>query len=292
VNDRNPNPRPEHPSTYVVEDRSNAEELRRLEIQDRALTSSMGGILPEQANPARFQRVLDVGCGTGNWLIEAARTYPTMKHLVGVDVSRRFVEYARAQAEASGVSDRVEFHTMDALRMLEFPSEDFDLVTHRAAASWIRTWEWTKLLQEYRRVARPDGVVRIVEGEAGAQSSSPALSVLYELFCQAFHQAGHLFTPEPDGVTRELARLLHQHGFQDVQTCPYRLEYRAGTSAGDQFLENVRLSMRTFPPFLHKWSRVPDNFQEILQQALHEMSQPDFVVATNFLAAWATVSPL
>src|SRR5579875_2997785 len=82
----------EHPSTYVVQDRSNEEELKRLQIQDHLITTDMGGVLPEQPDPARFQRVLDVGCGTGDWLIEAAKTYPTMKLLVGVDVSRTFVE--------------------------------------------------------------------------------------------------------------------------------------------------------------------------------------------------------
>ncbi len=70
-----PNPRQEQPSTYIVQGRSNEEELTRLQIQDHLVTIGMGGVLPEQPDPARFQRVLDVGCGTGGWLIEAAKTY-------------------------------------------------------------------------------------------------------------------------------------------------------------------------------------------------------------------------
>src|SRR6266852_7515288 len=98
------NPRRDHPSTYFVEDRSNKEELHRLQIQDQMVTTSMGGVLPEQPDPTIFQRVLDVGCGTGSWLIEAARTYPTMSHLRGIDISSKMVKYARAQAEAQQVS--------------------------------------------------------------------------------------------------------------------------------------------------------------------------------------------
>ena len=79
-------PRPEHPSTYFVQDHSNQEELTRLQIQDELITAGMGGVLPEQPDPARLQRVLDVGCGTGGWLIETARTYPTIELLIGVDV--------------------------------------------------------------------------------------------------------------------------------------------------------------------------------------------------------------
>src|ERR1700738_933127 len=109
----------EHPSTYIVQDRSNEEELTRLRIQDQLVTTSMGGVLPEQPDLGAFKRVLDVGCGTGGWLIQVAREVPTATKLIGADISRRMVEYAREQAREQGVADRVEFHTMDALRMLE-----------------------------------------------------------------------------------------------------------------------------------------------------------------------------
>jgi tRNA G46 methylase TrmB len=65
-------------STYFVQDRSNKEELTRIAIQDQMLTASMGGVLPERTDTSLFHRVLDVGCGTGGWAIEAAKTYPTM----------------------------------------------------------------------------------------------------------------------------------------------------------------------------------------------------------------------
>src|SRR5258708_3532111 len=87
-----PEPKREHPSTYFVQDRSNQEELNRLRIFDRMFTEGMGGVLPEQADLTPFQRVLDVGCGIGGWLIELAQTTPTCTRLVGVDVSLTFVE--------------------------------------------------------------------------------------------------------------------------------------------------------------------------------------------------------
>ncbi len=80
-------PRREHPSTYFVQDRSNEEELTRLQIQDQMITAGMGGVLPEQPDPTIFQRVLDVGCGTGGWLIEAAKTYPALAHRSSQDLS-------------------------------------------------------------------------------------------------------------------------------------------------------------------------------------------------------------
>lgn len=72
---------------------------------------------------------------------------------------------ARAHAEAAHVSDRVTFAAMDALQMLEFPTGFLDLINQRAGASYLRTWEWAKLLQEYRRVAHGDGTIRVTEFE-------------------------------------------------------------------------------------------------------------------------------
>jgi ubiquinone/menaquinone biosynthesis C-methylase UbiE len=284
-----PEPRREHPSTYFVQDRSNQEELNRLRVLDQMLTASMGGVLPEKPDLSGILRVLDVGCGTGGWLIELAKTIPTCTTLIGVDVSRTFIEDARAQAEAEQVSDRVEFHVMDALRMLEFPNKFFDLVNQRAGHSWLRTWDWRKLLQEYQRVSRPGGVVRITEPEGTTVSSSPALSRFSELSIQALHQAGHFFTPTDDGVTGELANLLHQHGLQQVRARAYTLEYRADTPEGQHFIENCKLAFRTISPFLQKWTRVPDDYEILYQQMLSEMQQPDFVATLGMLTAWGKV---
>ena len=284
-------PRQEHPSTYVVQDRSNQEELTRLQIQDQMITAGMGGVLPEQPDPPVFRRVLDVGCGTGGWLIEAAKTYPAMSLLVGVDVSSRMIEHARTQAEAEKLSDRVQFRTMDALRMLEFPSGYFDLVNQRYGQGYLRTWDWPKLLQEYRRVARPGGVIRITEVDFAVESRSPALNRLNDMCLQALYQAGHYFTAEGNGVISQLARLLHQYGLQNVQTRAYTLEHRAGTPEGQSFYEDARLVYRTTVPFLRKWTHVPDDYETIYQQALREMQQPDFVGRVDLLTAWGINPP-
>ena len=98
---------PEHSGTYFVANRTDEDELMQLQIQDQLLTAGMGGVWPEQADPTIFERVLDIGCGTGDWLIAAAKAYPTIKLLIGVDINGRMVEYAREQAEQAGVADRV-----------------------------------------------------------------------------------------------------------------------------------------------------------------------------------------
>lgn len=280
----------EHPSTYFVEDRSNHEEMNRVKIQDQMITTRMGGVLPEQTDLTRFPRVLDVGCGTGCWLIELAKTVPTSTLLVGVDTSLAFIQEARAQAIAEQVADRVEFHVMDALRRLEFPNHFFSLVNHRFAASWARTWDWPQLLREYRRVCYPDGMVRVTESDWTGATNCPAFTCLLDLLVKAFHQSGHLFTPTGDGVTSQLESLLCTHGLHQVQTRTSTLKYQPGGPGWQLYFANNQLTFRTGLPFLRKWTQVPDNYEALCQQALQEMQQPDFVATLNIQTAWGKPS--
>ncbi|HEU5382334.1 MAG TPA: methyltransferase domain-containing protein [Ktedonobacteraceae bacterium] len=276
----------EHPNTYFVQDRASESELQRLRLQDALLTAGMGGVLPEQLDPTRLRRVLDVGCGTGGWLIATAQAYPVIQMLHGVDVSRRMVEDARAQAEAAQVSDRVEFHVMDALRMLEYPEATFDLVNQRFGGSFLRTWDWRKLLEESQRVCRHGGVIRITEANFHVRSTSAALEQLFLLLVRAFHRAGHLFVPQGDGLSSELVPLLQRFGLQQVQTRALTLHYCQGAPEWPSFVEDVRRVFRTGLPFVQKWIRVPDDYEALYQRALAELGQPESRGALDLLTVW------
>jgi ubiquinone/menaquinone biosynthesis C-methylase UbiE len=262
--------------------------MARLETQDKLLTTGMGGVLPELPDPTILRRVLDVGCGTGGWLMETAKTYPTIEKLVGGDISGKMMDYACARAKAQHLDRRVQFQTMDALRVLEFPAESFDLVNQRAGVSWLRTWEWTKLLLEYQRVCRPGGIIRITEGNIIIETNSPALTKLSTIGLETFYHSGRLFTPNTDGLTGEIVRLMRQHGLQDIQTRVHPLIYRPGTVEWQYFYEDTVHFFHLLLPFFHKWTRVPPNYEEIYQQALKEMQQPDFVATWTWITIWGT----
>ena len=284
---------PSHPQkqqysgTYFVQDRENEEELLRLANQDRLVTASMGGVLVEQADPSAFRRVLDVACGAGSWSIEAAQIYPEMS-LVGIDVNRRMIEYARAQATAHHVDERVEFHVMDALGILEFPDDSFDLVNLRFAVSFVRTWDWPRVLSELLRVVRPGGVVRLTDEEVIHQSTSPASMQFCEMVLCALFRSGHLFAQESTGLTAHLVPLLSQHGCQQVQTRTYALRYQAGTPGGQAYAEDGMRVVRTLRPFLQKWGCISKDYDDIRYQVLEEIQRPDFCATWHLLTAWGT----
>jgi ubiquinone/menaquinone biosynthesis C-methylase UbiE len=275
----------EHPSTYIVQDRSNTEEMMRIDIQDRLITERMGGVLPEQPEPVRFQYVLDVGCGPGWWLIETAKTYPVMARLVGVDISERMISYASSRPELVAVSDRVQFQTGDALRMLDFPDNTFELVNQRFGISYLRKWDWPKLLREYQRVSQPGGVIRITE-TGGGENSSPALMRLAEILHEAFYYAGHYFTPGPEGIVRHLAGMMKQYGIEDVQTKTYQIAFHENPQALRAFVDDMHRAFRTVLPFLRKWTKFSDDYEQLYLQMLDETQHPSFKSTSTIITAW------
>lgn len=254
-----------------------------LALDDQMLVAQMGGVWPEQPEPVRYRRVLDVGCGAGYRLIAAAQAYPEIQLLCGVDTKTCLIERARQQASEQQVTERVEFQVMDALHMLEFPFGYFDLVNIQTGGYFLRTWEWSKLLMECRRVTRPGGTIRVLEQDFIGTSTSPALNELMRLLVQTYYQAGHLFSADHEGLLREMPRLFEQFGVRKVQQLPSLLEYRADTRGWPDFASHLQPAVT---PFVAKWWRIPENYEALYRQMMEEITRPDFVAQRKFLTVW------
>ena len=87
-------------------------------------------------------------------------------------------------------------------------------------------------------------------------------------------------------MTSELVHLMMQHNIIDVKSHPHTLVLQAGTEAGHSFAEDMAHGFRTALPFLHKWTRVPDDYEETYQQVVKEMQAADFVATWRLLTAW------
>jgi ubiquinone/menaquinone biosynthesis C-methylase UbiE len=273
-------------STYFVYDHHDEkDEMRRLTIQDQLITSAMGGVLSEQTDPSVFHHVLDIGSGTGGWVIEAAKQYPEMS-LIGIDISHKMIDFASQRAKANKVNDRVEFQVMDALRQLEFPSDSFDLVNLRFGVSFIRKWEWPDVISEMLRVTMPGGVVRITDSEVIQVSNSLALKMFQEMVLGALYRAGHLFHDEATGIITDLAPLLKRYGVQTVQTKAYATTYSSGTIEGNAYVEDITHAMKTLKLFLQKWGSKGIDYGGICQMAREQINQPDFYAVWQLLTAW------
>jgi ubiquinone/menaquinone biosynthesis C-methylase UbiE len=275
----------ELPSTYIVFDRPNKEEVTRLTIQDRSVTTLMGGVLPEQPDPTAFHDVLDIGSGTGGWVIQMAQTYPTMS-LVGVDISKQMVTHANEQAEKQHVTDRVTFRIMDVLHRLDFPDASFDLTNIRFASSFVRTWEWRKVVPEMLRVTRPGGVIRITDTLDFGTCNSPALTQFGRWLERAMTEASYYDKDKKTTIPEYVMALLAQFRCTEMQTRTFDLEYQAGTPEWQDFYDYVRYSFRTLRTFLRHRGFAPKEYNDVCQQALKEMKLPDFHATWRLQTCW------
>ena len=177
---------------------------------------------------------------------------------------------------------------MDALRPLTFPPASFDLVNLRLGVSFVRTWDWPRLINELQRVTRPGGTIRLTECDS-AESTSPAQTRFAQLLHEALYEAGNCFSAKKDGLTSELAPLLRRYGLAEVQTQEHLLIYRAGTPESRLFAEDTQYLFRALRPFLQKWATFPADYDALYQRALMEMQQGDFQATWKFVTAWGRV---
>jgi SAM-dependent methyltransferase len=98
------------------------------------------------------ERVLDVGCGTGNLTIALG---VAKAHATGVDLSAPYVEFARRRASGPGLA----FDVGDALN-LPYPDGKFDRSLSMLAVDVLP--DPKRGLSEMRRVTRPGGVVAVL----------------------------------------------------------------------------------------------------------------------------------
>ncbi len=270
-------------------------EATRAHNEDQMLTSAMGGPLAEQADATVFQRVLNIACGSGDWIIEAAQRYPHM-FLVGIDNSAPLIDYARENAVAAQVEDRVTFQVMDALRPLDFPTASFDLINLRLGVTFIRTWEWPELLAEMIRIARPGGVIRLTEPQIIHQNKgptdNPALKKLHNMLICSLYRSGHLFEENTTGITSHLVPLLTRYGCKDIQTKAYALEFRSGTPQWQDYHNNAVPVIQGSRLFITKWGCMNGDFEALQRQAIEEILKPDFHLIWNFLTVWGKTPPV
>ncbi len=98
-------------------------------------------------------KILDVGCGTGNFSIKLARMGCKV---VGIDISEEMLEVAKEKAEKEDLD--IEFYNMDVYD-LKFENEIFDGVFSMAAFEFIEKPEIA--LGEIFRVVKKDEYILI-----------------------------------------------------------------------------------------------------------------------------------
>lgn len=125
-------------------------EVDRLDIQHYAMREALAAnyLAPIE----RPDRILDVGCGTGQWAYELCQQFPEAM-VVGLDL-----EPSKPERPAN-----YRFVKADLLRGLPFPDDHFDFVHQRLLQSGVPLKRWSGVVKDLVQVARPGGWIELVE---------------------------------------------------------------------------------------------------------------------------------
>lgn len=106
------------------------------------------------------RRVLDLGCGTGDWILKCAGQWEATQ-FVGLDIVPLHPDLQRMGS--SDLASRITWVQANFLNKLPFPNDEFDFVHIKRIALGVPETKWESLLDEIDRVLKPGGALEIVE---------------------------------------------------------------------------------------------------------------------------------
>jgi SAM-dependent methyltransferase len=124
------------------------------------------------------QRVLDVGCGSGNMACWIAEQVGRSGSVLGIDNSAGQIEVAREQAQSRGLTN-VEFQTADAYSP-RLPENSFDLVYCRLVLMHLT--QPADAMRSMRSLVKPGGTVLCEEMDLGCWLCDPPSAAMNQFF--------------------------------------------------------------------------------------------------------------
>jgi len=156
------------------------------------------------------QRVLDVGCGWGSWVLHAAKEYDV--HVTGITLSKPQARVARERAEAAGLAQKVDIRVQD---YRELQGEQFDAIASIGMVEHVGEPQIDVYAQQLRSML-PSGGRLLNHGIARLNPKSPEPGPFSERY---------VF---PDGDPLPLSRVelaLERAGFEVEHVEGFRDDY-------------------------------------------------------------------
>ncbi|RIA88619.1 S-adenosyl-L-methionine-dependent methyltransferase [Glomus cerebriforme] len=133
-------------------------------------------------------KVLDIGCGSGHWILDMAREYPQAT-FVGIDMSPLF-------PDAKNTPSNVLFLQHNLNNGIPFPNETFDFVFQRFLCNNVVLDKWKIYVKEMIRVTKSGGWLEFFEFELNYDRASAFHLQVLELVHSAFEAKGIISKPE------------------------------------------------------------------------------------------------
>jgi ubiquinone/menaquinone biosynthesis C-methylase UbiE len=197
---------------------------------DRAVSAHHNRLLDAAAISAG-DRVLDIGCGTGQTTRDAASRAATGSAL-GIDLSAEMISLARRLALEAGIGN-ARFEQADA-QVYPFEAASFDLAISRTGAMFFGDPE--AAFRNIARALRPDGRLTLITWQGPAVNKwftelTTALAAGRELPVPVAGAPGPFSLAEPDSVRQ----LLTATGFERVEAKGFAAPMWFGRDADDAY---------------------------------------------------------
>lgn len=103
--------------------------------------------------------LVDIGCGSGNLIIQIAKSFPDL-NLIGIDISSDILEFAKKQALDRDLGKRIEFK-IGNVEKIPFSNESIDfIISTLSLHHWVNP---VKVFNEIHRVLKRDGTLLIFD---------------------------------------------------------------------------------------------------------------------------------
>jgi ubiquinone/menaquinone biosynthesis C-methylase UbiE len=253
-----------------------ASEIARLYFGHPYIIDALGSLLPEAIDLSTVWKVLDIGCGTGEWARRLAKEHPEI-HIIGIDTSLHLIHEAVRLAVEEKL-DSVSFYQFGTAQSLDFPGESFDVVHAHSLASFISNAMWSRILEEMIRLVKPGGWLNLVDYEHGT-TSSEAFNRLAAMGMEGVRALGGGASPtSPNlGGAVRLYSYLVDAGMLDVAYTVHMVDFGVNSHPNTRaFLDDFMDDMLSFKPFVLQLGLTDERtFDTLLEQTKIDLYRPD-----------------
>jgi cyclopropane-fatty-acyl-phospholipid synthase len=192
------------------------------------------------------ERLLDVGCGWGSFIVHAAKEHGV--RATGVTLSEPQAERARRRAEEAGVGDRVDVRVMD---WRDLAGEPFDKIASIGMVEHVGSANIDAYAQRLASLLRPGGWL-LNHGIGRLRHTDPEAGPFSERFvfpdAAPLHASRILFAVERAGLVTQTVEGFHADYAETLKHWSQRLDSncdRALQLAGAERMRVWRLYLRT-----------------------------------------------
>ncbi|KAI9249983.1 S-adenosyl-L-methionine-dependent methyltransferase [Sporodiniella umbellata] len=242
-------------STYILpKDEIEQDRLNSQHFAVKALFSQRNILGSIEKSLPNNSMILDIGCGTGCWVMEMAVDYPE-HNFKGVDLSDMFPTTIRPE--------NAEFELVNVLGGLPFEDNTFDFVNMRFMMTAFSTSEWPIIINEIHRVLKTGGMVELMENVFPEKARSPIVEAVNQQFYEMLKE-----NEKEPLISTQLDTLLQQGNFKIIERQEKCLQYKTSMGPlGRELVDCWKLAILALKPLLaRRLVQDPDTYDALIDK--------------------------